>query len=160
MAYLIDSDVFIQAKNAHYGFDFCPAFWTWLATQHQAQAVYSVANVGAELTVGTDDLAAWAGQLGPGFFLPLGVETTNSLAALSTWAANEGYVPGALNRFFGAADYFLIGHAHAHGHTVVTHERAENTLKRVKIPTACNGLGVPCMTPFEMLRTERARFIV
>jgi Domain of unknown function (DUF4411) len=27
MAYLIDSDVFIQAKNMHYGFDFCPAFW-------------------------------------------------------------------------------------------------------------------------------------
>lgn len=24
MAYLLDSDVFIQAKNLHYGFDFCP----------------------------------------------------------------------------------------------------------------------------------------
>jgi hypothetical protein len=27
MAYLLDSDVFIQAKNLHYGFDFCPGFW-------------------------------------------------------------------------------------------------------------------------------------
>ena len=27
MAYLLDSDVFIRAKNDHYGFDFCPAFW-------------------------------------------------------------------------------------------------------------------------------------
>jgi hypothetical protein len=26
MAYLLDSNVFIQAKNLHYGFDFCPAF--------------------------------------------------------------------------------------------------------------------------------------
>ena len=31
MAYLLDSDVFIRAKNDHYGFDFCSAFWAWLA---------------------------------------------------------------------------------------------------------------------------------
>jgi hypothetical protein len=31
MAYLLDSNVFIQAKNLHYGFDFCPAFWDWIA---------------------------------------------------------------------------------------------------------------------------------
>jgi Domain of unknown function (DUF4411) len=28
MAYLLDANVFIQAKNLHYGFDFCPAFGT------------------------------------------------------------------------------------------------------------------------------------
>ncbi|ANT65111.1 hypothetical protein Ptc2401_01341 [Prosthecochloris sp. CIB 2401] len=27
MTYLLDANVFIQAKNLHYGFDFCPAFW-------------------------------------------------------------------------------------------------------------------------------------
>jgi hypothetical protein len=25
--YLLDSNIFIQAKNLHYGLDFCPAFW-------------------------------------------------------------------------------------------------------------------------------------
>ena len=30
MAYLLDTNVFIQAKNLYYGFDFCPAFWDWL----------------------------------------------------------------------------------------------------------------------------------
>jgi hypothetical protein len=30
MPYLLDSDVFIQAKNLHYSFDFCPAFWDWI----------------------------------------------------------------------------------------------------------------------------------
>ncbi|RMF56764.1 MAG: DUF4411 family protein [Calditrichaeota bacterium] len=29
MSYLLDANVFIQAKNLHYGFDFCPAF-QWL----------------------------------------------------------------------------------------------------------------------------------
>jgi len=26
MSYLLDANIFIQAKNLHYGFDFCPAF--------------------------------------------------------------------------------------------------------------------------------------
>ena len=55
MAYLLDADVFIRAKNLHYGFDFCPA---------------------------------------------------------------------------------------------------------VKIPDACIGLGLKCVTPYQMLRTERARFVL
>ena len=34
MAYLLDADVLIGAKNLHYGFDFCPAFWDWLILKH------------------------------------------------------------------------------------------------------------------------------
>lgn len=34
MAYLLDADVFIRAKNLHYGFDFCPAFWESLVTEN------------------------------------------------------------------------------------------------------------------------------
>ncbi len=36
MAYLLDANVFIQAKNLHYGFDFCPAFWDWLVVSNAA----------------------------------------------------------------------------------------------------------------------------
>jgi hypothetical protein len=61
--HLLDANVFIQAKNLHYGLDFCPAFWDWLVRE-----------------------------------------------------------------------------------------------KRIKIPDACVGVGVKVMTPWEMLRTERARF--
>ena len=32
--YLLDANVFIQAKNLHYGFDFCPAFWDWLVDRN------------------------------------------------------------------------------------------------------------------------------
>lgn len=34
--YLLDANVFIQAKNLHYGFDFCPAFWDWIDEAHAA----------------------------------------------------------------------------------------------------------------------------
>ena len=55
--YLLDANVFIEAKNRHYGFDFCPAFWDWLVAQNQAGKVASVEKVADELRVGKDDLA-------------------------------------------------------------------------------------------------------
>ncbi len=34
MAYLLDANVFIDAKNRYYGFDFCPGFWDWVDLAH------------------------------------------------------------------------------------------------------------------------------
>jgi len=70
MTYLLDANVFIQAKNLHYGFDFCPAFWKWLEIENHRGKVFSVEKVGTELEAGADDLAAWAQVQGDGFFLP------------------------------------------------------------------------------------------
>lgn len=39
--FLLDANVFIQAKNLHYGFDFCPAFWSWVDRSHAAGRVSS-----------------------------------------------------------------------------------------------------------------------
>jgi hypothetical protein len=60
--YLLDSNVFIQAKNLHYGLDFCPAFWQWLDEAHAAGTVYSIDSVRTELIAGNDDLSAWVQQ--------------------------------------------------------------------------------------------------
>ena len=60
MAYLLDSDVFIQAKNLHYGFDFCPAFWEWIDQQAAAGTARSIEKVRDELIGGGDELAIWA----------------------------------------------------------------------------------------------------
>ena len=70
MAYLLDANVFISAKNLHYGFDFCPAFWEWLIRENQAGKVYSIERVGDELLAGDDDLAEWAQGRGGDFFIP------------------------------------------------------------------------------------------
>jgi hypothetical protein len=32
--------------------------------------------------------------------------------------------------------------------------------KKIKIPNVCIGLGIKCLTPLEMLRRERARFVL
>ena len=47
--YLLDANVFIQAKNLHYGFDFCPAFWDWLVEQNRVGKVASIEKVADEL---------------------------------------------------------------------------------------------------------------
>lgn len=63
MAYLLDANVFIQAKNLQYGFDFCPAFWDWLAHAHGAGRLRSIRHVGDELSGFGDELSAWADGL-------------------------------------------------------------------------------------------------
>jgi Domain of unknown function (DUF4411) len=45
MAYLLDANVFIAAKNLHYGLDFCPAFWDWLVEKQAEGIVFSVEKV-------------------------------------------------------------------------------------------------------------------
>jgi hypothetical protein len=69
MPYLLDANVFIQAKNLHYGFDFCPGFWDWLAEQNRRGAVFSIEKVEDELVGVGDDLSQWAQGEGAGFFL-------------------------------------------------------------------------------------------
>lgn len=160
MAYLLDANVFIQAKNLHYGFDFCPAFWRWLEASNAAGLTFSIEKVGAELQAGTDDLSDWAAARGPVFFLPPDNAVLPSLAQVSGWANTQQYEAVAVATFFQVADYWLVGHALAHGHTVVTHEVPAPSAKKIKIPNACVGLGIPCITPFEMLRRERVRFVL
>jgi hypothetical protein len=160
MAYLLDANVFIQAKNLHYGLDFCPGFWHWLVMRNASGDVFSIEKVGDEIAAGADELATWADPLGPGFFLKPDAAMLPALGSVSTWASGQSYEQAAVNTFLQVADYYLVAHALAHGYTVVTHEKPATSAKKIKIPDACIGLGVKCMTPFEMLRRERARFVL
>jgi hypothetical protein len=160
MAYLLDADVFIQAKNRHYGLDFCPAFWDWLIQENAAGRLFSVEKVGGEVKAIEDELSEWAEARGTGFFLPPDASVIPALGTVSTWANGQSYEPAAVATFLEAGDYYLIAQAVAGAHTVVTHEVPSATLKKIKIPTVCIGLSVRCVSPFEMLRAERARFIL
>jgi hypothetical protein len=66
----------------------------------------------------------------------------------------------AVNTFLQVADAYLVAYALAHGYAVVTHERLSDSRRIIKIPNACIGLGIRYMNPYEMLRRERARFIL
>lgn len=160
MAYLLDADVFIRAKNLHYGFDFCPAFWEWLVERNGERSVFSVEKVGDEVKAIADELSTWAAARGDEFFLRPHASVTPSLAAVSAWASGQRYEASAVSTFLQVADYYLVAQAHAGGHVVVTHEIPAASTRKIKIPDACIGLGIKCMTPYEMLRVERARFVL
>jgi len=147
MVYLLDANVFMQAKNLHYGFDFCPAFWDWLVESNNAEKVFSIEKVEDEIDAGDDELAEWARERDSGFFLPPDAEVAQYFAPVSNWASSQGYEPAAVNTFLQVADYYLVTHALAHDLVVVTHEVAANSTKKIKIPNACIGLGIKFMTP-------------
>jgi hypothetical protein len=83
-----------------------------------------------------------------------------SLRAVTAWASNQLYEPAAVSAFLQDADYYLIGQAISLGYTVVTHEVPSTSTKKIKIPDVCVGMGVDCMTPFQMLSRSRARFVL
>lgn len=160
MAYLLDADVFIRAKNLHYGMDFCPAFWDWLVRENQAGNVFSIEKVGDEIAAGEDELSKWAAARARGFFMPPDEPTLRSFAAVTVWVQGQTYEASAISTFLQKADYYLVSQAHAGGHTVVTHELPAASTRKIKIPDVCIGVGVKHLTPFDMLRRERARFVL
>lgn len=159
MAYLLDANIFIQAKNDYYGFDLCPGFWDWLEQQNQVGQVFSIQPVQAELTVSKDDLSKWAKEKGDTFFLPFDQPAVAAMAEVSLWVQNGDFKDSAKRDFLDAADPLLVAFAKAHNHTVVSHEVfVPGERKKVKIPAVCRALQVPCVRTFEMLRKEGASF--
>jgi hypothetical protein len=160
VSYLLDANVFISAKNLHYGLEFCPAFWDWLIHGANTGTVFSIDKVADELEAGGDELATWAQGPGSVLFRKTHPAFAPQFTQVSAWASDQQYAPAAVNQFLQAADYYLIAHALAGGHVVVTNEVVSPSPSRIKIPNACIGLDVRFMTPYQMLRIERARFVL
>ncbi len=145
--------------GVHYGLDFCPAFWDWLDEGNRRGRVFSIDAVYTELMGHEDELSEWARERKQTFFLKPDPVMTEAFTTVSGWL-EEHYSPEATSVFLSGADYLLVCHALAHDHVVVTHERPSSSRTKVKIPTVCTGLGVSWMSPFAMLRRERARFVL
>jgi len=158
--YLLDANIFIQAKNLHYGFDFCPAFWEWLEANNTAGKVASIDKVLDELHSIEDELSQWATYKGAGFFLPADEAVLPALAEVSEWANTQNFEAAAISTFLQVADYWLVAYAKAHDWVIVTHEVPSDGVRKIKIPNACLGLDIQCINPYEMLRRERAKFVL
>lgn len=158
MTWLLDTNIFVQAARREYGLDFCPAFWEWLIEANATGRVQSIEKVLAELVPG-DDVADWAAAR-PSFFVPLQPSDASSLGHVAAWARSGDFTTAAATEFLSIADSQLVAVAHARKLTVVTHEVPSNSKQRIKVPTACVALGISYASPYEMLRRERARFVL
>lgn len=164
MAYILDTNTFITAKNQYYAYDIVPSFWTCLLQEFQKSNVKTIDAVESEIMQGHDDLASWFqenvmdGISGSGerYILP-SKENQSVVNCYRTVAdlvkTNPQYQEGHKNSFLSVADPWLIAAAKVGEHTVVTLEvlPAANT-KKVKIPDICLQMGVPFLNLFEMMR--------
>ncbi|MBW7877534.1 MAG: DUF4411 family protein [Candidatus Cloacimonetes bacterium] len=160
MSYLLDANVFIQAKNLHYGMDFCPAFWEWLVAENQAHKIFSIDKVAEEIKSGEDELTDWVHKLEGSMFLKTDAVTAQHFSSVNSWVMNQGYESSAIHVFLQVADFYLIAHALVGPYIVVTHEIPSNSIRKIKIPDVCIGLGLRFMSPYEMLRREKAKFVL
>jgi hypothetical protein len=162
--FLLDSDVFITAKNTYYAFDLCPGFWAAILREHAAGTVGSIDRVQAELLAGrpTENLYQWVqGTLPSGFFVSTqGAPTLAAFAQVLAWSQRSVQFTAAAKReLAGAADGWLVAAAMVSGATVVTNEQSRPEARnRVLLPDMCAQLGVPCVHTFDMLRAVSAHF--
>ena len=151
MTYLLDANVLIEGSRFYYAFNLAPGYWDWLEATHGRGDIASVPAVRDEITNGSDQLAAWAGQLPESFWIPESSATVDSIATAAAWVVNDprDFTDAAQAEFLDSADLRLLAEAHATGLTVVTREISEPFRRnRVKIPDVCIGLTVACENPF------------
>src|SRR5436190_22758401 len=99
MSYVIDTNVFIEAKDEWYGFDFCPAFWDWLVDANRDGRAFSIEQVENELQGIDDGLSQWSRDREKGFFLPTTPTVLTAYRSVANWTASQKYEPGAIQRF-------------------------------------------------------------
>jgi hypothetical protein len=162
--YALDANVFIQARQAHYGFDICPGFWRALIQQHEGRRVFSIDKVKSELLAGRDELSAWANDTAPVTFFKKTAdqEVIRAFGAMVNWVDGEGqFTAGAKAEFARVADGWVVAYAQVNGHVVVTHEEhSPEARRRVPIPNVCVQFGVAYCNTFEMLRDLGVQFIL
>ena len=162
--YVLDSDVFIAAKNAYYAFDICPGFWKSLIGAHANGRVYSIDRIRTELLAGRkeEDLVQWAATEVPkSFFLDSSAEEVSAAYTdIMLWVQqSRQYYDRAKAKFATEADGWLVAYSMVKGTTVITNEQPRpDSRNRVLLPDVCEQFNVPRKDTFSMLRTLAVRF--
>ncbi|MCH7959182.1 MAG: DUF4411 family protein [Candidatus Hydrogenedentes bacterium] len=155
-SYLLDANVFIQAKNSYYSFAICLGFWNSLVGLFSTGELCSIDYIRQELLRGNDDLAEWVESEVPDeFFLNTQEDATRQqYREIILWVQRSSqYHPLAKAAFAASADGWLLAYAQVNNLVVVTHEQlrvgAKNT---VPIPNVCEHFGIEYQDTFNMLK--------
>ncbi len=161
--YLLDANVFIEAKNRYYGFDFCPGFWSSLVVQHRGKRVVSIDRIENELRAQDDEVTAWVEKTAPDTFFKKTEDqaVVDKFQKLVIWVYSQSqFTDAAKSKFASAADGWGIAYAAVNRLVVVTHELFAPDVKNdVKIPNVCVEFDVEYVDTFEMLRDLGDKFI-
>lgn len=170
-SYLLDTNVFIDAFNKYYSFDFGMVFWNFLEKKASQKIICSIAKVLYEIKQREDALKEWTIKHFDKYFHPTNDNTTlKAYKNVAVCVKNKTklssrndayYTPNALNAFLAEnkADAWLIAYAYSHSQKlcIVTLEKPGGS-KKVSIPDVCKDLGIPCIDTFQMLRNLNFKF--
>ena len=157
MNYLLDSNVFIQAKNGYYSFDIAPGFWRWLGILAEEQGVLTVKAVREEIIDGDDVLRDWMANLPRDYFAEPDIPVQENVRKIANFILQEPRF-SEHNRyaFLEKADPWLIATAMTGNNTVITHEKKDGPgSKKMKIPSICEEFEVSYLSVFELMRIKR-----
>lgn len=157
--FLLDSNVFIQAKNLHYRFDFCEAFWHWIEEGYANNILFSIDKVFQELKKGSkeDKVTLWALKMPPHFFLPdlTDAGAMKAYAEIIQWVYSSKQYTDPAKKEFAAndnADAFLLAVAQNSGYTIVSHEKYNKERKnKVPIPNVAQEFDIRYLDIFDLL---------
>lgn len=162
--YVLDSDVFIAAKNSYYAFAICPGFWDSLIHHHGEGNVRSIDRVRTELLAGrpTEDLVQWVKSSLPAEFFE-GTDdkdVTSAYERVMLWVQrNPQYFDQAKAKFATEADGWLVAYAMVHHVTVITNEQPRpQSRNRILLPDVCAQFKVTYRDTFFMLKDLAVRF--
>jgi hypothetical protein len=157
--YLLDSNVFIQAKNGYYSFDIAPGFWRWLEILAQEQGILTIKAVREEILDGDDALRDWMADLPRDFFAEPDIPVQENLRKIVRYIMQEScFLEPNCHAFLEKADPWLIAPAMTGDYTVVTHEKKDGPgSKKVKIPAICEVFEVPYISVFELMRRKKVQ---
>ncbi|WP_025769978.1 DUF4411 family protein [Thioalkalivibrio sp. HK1] len=157
MLYLVDSSIFIDAKDRYYQVDRVPEYWRWLeiqATEGRVKVPRRIFEEIAEKPDEDDPLVVWA-KRNEGILLlrePLPDKEFDEVI-------DKGYAPDLRLQEYKkiGGDPFLIAHAlvNKKDRTVVTSEASRSKTIRAnrKIPDVCKTLGVQCCEQWDLIES-------
>ena len=163
-SFVLDSDVFIAAKNAYYAFDICPGFWSGILRAFQQGSVRSIDRIRNELLAGQreEDLVQWVRNEVPEPFFDdsNSGDVSTAFAEVMLWVQRNGqYFDRAKAKFATEADGWLVAYSMVHGTVIVTNEQPRpESRNRVLLPDVCVQFQVPYKDTFVMLRDLAIRF--
>jgi hypothetical protein len=161
VVFVLDANVFIQAKRKYYAFDLAPKFWASLIQHAKTGSVLSIDRVKQELVKGKDELKEWAiSDFAHGFASTNENDIIKCYGEVMNWVQSQDrFSSASKSAFANGADGWLVAYAKIKNCIVVTHEQFDSLRKnKVKIPNVCQVFDVQFLDTFEMLRKLGVRF--
>jgi ribosomal protein L18E len=156
--YCLDSNIYINAWNNHYAYDFCPQYWDTLKSLIENKVILLPKVIYKELLNKDDNLKKWIKQ-----FDKIAVKENAKIIKCFNDLMQKDEMHKHLvdiKREKSEADPWLIAHALAIQGVVVSNEApvAGKSQKKVKIPDVCNNMGIECINEFELVRRLNIHF--